>query len=125
MASRTILKRTTGITGLEVATNPHHTLNVLYGKILRALQKMPESAAYRRSTEEIVKSRAAIVNSSNDVATIEKQINCGQIEEVILQAEKELILTRKMLGWKPWEPLAKKSPPDQWVWPPITPVKQA
>jgi len=46
-----------------VANNPHHTLTVLYSKILRALQKMPSSAAYRKYTEDIVNERAEIVKN--------------------------------------------------------------
>jgi NADH dehydrogenase (ubiquinone) 1 alpha subcomplex subunit 5 len=58
-----LLLQTTGLTGLAVANNPHHTLTVLYGKILRALQKMPSSAAYRKYTEEIISERAEIVKN--------------------------------------------------------------
>lgn len=47
--------------GLAVAANPHYTLGTLYGKILRTLQKMPESSVYRRYTEQIVKERAAVL----------------------------------------------------------------
>ncbi|XP_022918031.1 NADH dehydrogenase [ubiquinone] 1 alpha subcomplex subunit 5 [Onthophagus taurus] len=112
------LKRTTGLTGLAVAANPHHTLGVLYGKILRAIQKMPENAAYRKHTEQIVKERSEVLKCVKDVATIERQIGCGQVEELIVQAENELILARKMLAWKPWEPLMKQPPPNQWTWPP-------
>nr|XP_027228434.1 probable NADH dehydrogenase [ubiquinone] 1 alpha subcomplex subunit 5 [Penaeus vannamei] len=54
MAAR---KLTTGLTGLAVATSPHHTLGVLYGKILRCLQKMPSDSAYRRYTEQIISDR--------------------------------------------------------------------
>lgn len=55
--------QTTGLTGLAVATNPHHTLGALYGKILRTLQKMPESSVYRKFTEQIVRERAAVLSS--------------------------------------------------------------
>ncbi|XP_037939165.1 NADH dehydrogenase [ubiquinone] 1 alpha subcomplex subunit 5 [Teleopsis dalmanni] len=113
-----ILKASTGLTGLTVSTNPHHTLNALYGKILRALTKMPQDAAYRRYTEEIIKQRAKAVETHKDVTALESALGCGQAEELIVQAENELILTRKMLGWKPWENLVKPAPPKQWDWPP-------
>ena len=44
-----------------MAQNPQHTLNVLYAKILRSLQKIPQDAAYRRYTEQVIKERAAAV----------------------------------------------------------------
>jgi NADH dehydrogenase (ubiquinone) 1 alpha subcomplex subunit 5 len=58
-----LLFQTTGLTGLAVTNNPHHTLTVLYGKILRALQKMPSSAAYRKYTEDIINQRAQAVKT--------------------------------------------------------------
>lgn len=51
----------TGLTGLVVAKNPHHLLSSLYGKTLRALAQMPESAAYRVNTEKIIRERAHVV----------------------------------------------------------------
>ncbi|XP_059176188.1 NADH dehydrogenase [ubiquinone] 1 alpha subcomplex subunit 5-like [Physella acuta] len=76
-------KITTGLTGLAVSKHPHQSLGVLYSTILGVLQKMPKS-----------------------------KINCGQIQEVIKQAERELSLARKMLLWKPWEPLVGQAPPN-------------
>lgn len=115
-----VTKLTTGLTGLKVAKNPHHTLGVLYGKIMRTLNKMPEDAAYRRYTSAIISERVGILNSSNDVEQVECKIGAGQIEEVIVQAENELVLARKMLTWKPWEPLIKEAPATQWQWPPAS-----
>ncbi|KAK4300387.1 hypothetical protein Pmani_027415 [Petrolisthes manimaculis] len=114
MAAR---KLTTGLTGLAVATNPHHTLGVLYSKILRCLQKMPPDAAYRKYTEQIVTERHNLVKAETDVTKLEQVMNAGQVEEVIQQAENELSLARKMLEWRPWEPLVQEPPSEQWKWP--------
>jgi len=52
------------------------------------------------------------------VEDFEKKIDCGQAEELIVQAENELILSRQMLAFKPWESLIVKPSADQWSWPP-------
>lgn len=58
------------------------------------------------------------LTQNKDIAALEKAIGCGQVEELIVQAENELILARKMMGWKPWEQLVKPAPAKQWDWPP-------
>ncbi|KAJ3612184.1 hypothetical protein NHX12_020460 [Muraenolepis orangiensis] len=98
-----LLKKTTGLVGLAVATNPQ--------------EAMPADAAYRKYTEQLVSERFDLLKSEPDVATLEQKINGGQIEEVIFQAECELALSRKMVQWKPWEPLVEEPPPGQWKWP--------
>ena len=42
-----------------------------------------------------------MVKAKPDVKTLEEQLQRGQIEEVILQAENKLSLGRKMVQWKP------------------------
>ncbi|XP_034019790.1 NADH dehydrogenase [ubiquinone] 1 alpha subcomplex subunit 5 [Thalassophryne amazonica] len=111
-----LLKKTTGLVGLAVAHNPHERLRILYGKILATLQTMPQDAAYRKYTEQLMNERLNLVHTEPDVEKLEKKINCGQIEEVIVQAEQELYLSRKMMEWKPWEPLIEDAPPNQWKW---------
>lgn len=78
---------------------------------------MPETAAYRKHTEKIVNERMAIVKSDPTVEGIEAKLNSGLIEEVVIQAENELVLARRMLEFKAWEPLTQKPPEDQWKWP--------
>ncbi|XP_026319763.1 NADH dehydrogenase [ubiquinone] 1 alpha subcomplex subunit 5 [Hyposmocoma kahamanoa] len=115
-----VIKKTTGLVGLAVAANAHHTLNALYGKILRTLQKMPD-CPYKKYTEQIVRDRSCVVQATKDVYELEQAMNCGQAEELIIQAENELNLSRKMLNWRSWEPLMAKPPKGQWDWPPEKP----
>ncbi|XP_047421346.1 NADH dehydrogenase [ubiquinone] 1 alpha subcomplex subunit 5-like [Sciurus carolinensis] len=51
-----------------------------------------------------------------DVKKLEDQLQLGQIEEVILQAENELSLAIKMPPWKPGEPLEEEPSANQWKW---------
>jgi NADH dehydrogenase (ubiquinone) 1 alpha subcomplex subunit 5 len=110
-------KATTNLTRLAVAKNPHRVLGVLYSKSLRAFAKMPSDYAYRKHTEQIVTERAELTKATKDVLELEKKIGCGQIEEVIIQAQNELKLARSVLEWKSWEPLENEPPATQWKWP--------
>ena len=78
---------------------------------------MPETAAYRKYTEKIVSERLDIVKSQPTVEGIEAKLNSGLIEEVVIQAENELVLARRMLEFRAWEPLTQKPPENQWKWP--------
>jgi NADH dehydrogenase (ubiquinone) 1 alpha subcomplex subunit 5 len=61
---------------------------------------MPADSVYRKSIEALAKERLAIVSSETSVSAIEEKINCGQVEELIFQAEDELALASKMSEWK-------------------------
>jgi len=61
----------TGLTGLAVAKKPHHTLGVMYGKLLRAVAQMPNDAAYRKYTEQIVNERLQHVKNVRAPSFIE------------------------------------------------------
>ena len=116
MASN-ILKATTGLTGLAVSTNPHHSLRILYSKLIRALDKYPDSSVYKQETKKLAEHRLNIVKTEPNIEKLEEKINAGQIEEVIKQAENEIILARKLVDFKVWEPLISNAPPNQWKWP--------
>uniref|UniRef100_A0A6I8N870 NADH dehydrogenase [ubiquinone] 1 alpha subcomplex subunit 5 n=1 Tax=Ornithorhynchus anatinus TaxID=9258 RepID=A0A6I8N870_ORNAN len=108
---------TTGLVGLAVCATPHERLRILYTKILDALEHIPQNAAYRKYTEQITNEKLQMVKEERDVQKLEDRLQGGQIEEVIEQAESELNLARKMLQWKPWEPLVEEPPANQWKWP--------
>ncbi|GIY59333.1 NADH dehydrogenase 1 alpha subcomplex subunit 5 [Caerostris darwini] len=111
------VKQCTQLTGLAVSKHPHRVLTSYYNKIMRALENIPKDSAYRIHTSKLVEQRLAIVSTEPDVSKMEEKINAGQAEELILQAEKELMLVRKMITWKPWQQLETEAPPNQWKWP--------
>ncbi|XP_058810248.1 probable NADH dehydrogenase [ubiquinone] 1 alpha subcomplex subunit 5, partial [Phymastichus coffea] len=112
------VKHTTTLTGLHIDKNPRRSLSILYGKLIRALQKLPTSYQYRQFTETLIKNRASIVTNMNSIEEIEEKINSGKIEDLCLQAEKELQLVRNILEWKCWESPINRVVVNQWSWPP-------
>jgi len=66
----------------------------------------------------VTEERLNVVKTEPNVQKLEEKINCGQIEELVIQGERELALARAMLHWRPWEPLVEEAPPNQWKWPP-------
>jgi len=67
----------------------------------------------------VTEERLNIVKSEQSVEKIEEKINGGQVEELLIQGQRELALARAMLHWRPWEPLIEEAPPNQWKWPPV------
>ncbi|CAO2610256.1 NADH dehydrogenase [ubiquinone] 1 alpha subcomplex subunit 5, partial [Lemmus lemmus] len=102
---------------LAVCDTPHEGLTILYTKILDILKQFPKHAAYRKCTEQITNEKLDMVKAEPDVKKLENLLQGGEVEEVSLQAENELSLARKMLQWKPWEPLVEEPPANQWKWP--------
>ena len=107
----------TGLVGYAVVPNAREVLCALYSKTLAALEKLPRDALYRKHTEQIVQQKLQTTQADTDVSVIEKKIGCGQAEELIDQAERELALVHKMEEWRPWEQLVAPPPPNQWKWP--------
>ncbi|CAJ0963948.1 unnamed protein product, partial [Mesorhabditis belari] len=89
-------KQSTGLTGLFVEEHPHRALSVVYGRLLRALEKLPKDYAYRKYTEQVVRHRLNLVQTETDVLQLEQKIGMGQVEEVLQQAQFELETTRAL-----------------------------
>ncbi|VEU23959.1 DEKNAAC105250 [Brettanomyces naardenensis] len=107
----------TGLTGIYQHPNPRPVLIKLYNATLTRLEKdFPKESIYRQSVENLTKARLAVVEKNEVTEKIEKDIGCGLIEELIIQANDEYNLAEKMAEWKAWEPLEEKPLEDQWVY---------
>lgn len=99
-------KMTTGIAGLPVVPNAREVLISLYIRTIEQANAYT-SAGGRNYNDQITilsKYRLDICEQNDQDATIENLIQCGQMEELILQAEEELeLLTVVNTEFKPWE----------------------
>ncbi|RHY92724.1 hypothetical protein DYB37_004058 [Aphanomyces astaci] len=91
-------KTSTGLVGLAVNPNWRVDLIKLYGETLKATQTHLPDCFYRTSVEQITNFRLKVVTEHEEEDTVEKLINCGQVEELIEQAEDELFLIPKYAG---------------------------
>lgn len=106
----------TGITGIYKHPNPVPSLVAIYNATLKELDGIPDSSIYKQSVINFTKERLNIVSSESVVENIENKIGCGLIEEVLIQANEEFELVKKMKEWKVWEGLEEKPLEDQWVY---------
>ncbi|XP_047575776.1 NADH dehydrogenase [ubiquinone] 1 alpha subcomplex subunit 5-like [Lutra lutra] len=84
-------EQTTSLVGFAVCESPHERLRILYTKILDVLEQIPKNAAYRKYTEQITNEKLSMVKAEPDVKKLEDQLQCGQLEEVILQRERSQV----------------------------------
>uniref|UniRef100_A0A5B6ZX08 Uncharacterized protein n=1 Tax=Davidia involucrata TaxID=16924 RepID=A0A5B6ZX08_DAVIN len=96
------VKETTGIVGLEVVPNAREVLINLYSKTLKEIQAVPEDEGYRKAVESFTRHRLNVCQEEKDWEVIEKRLGCGQVEELIEEAQDELKLIGKMIEWDPW-----------------------
>ncbi|XP_062608545.1 NADH dehydrogenase [ubiquinone] 1 alpha subcomplex subunit 5-like [Saccostrea cucullata] len=108
----------TGLTGMMKVDHPQKRLTIIYDKLLQTLVKLPAQSVYRQHTEPMYRQKLALVKSIEDVKELEAKLGDTHVEESLLSAERELMLSRNMLKWKPWEPLVGEAPKNQWTWPP-------
>ncbi|XP_043706551.1 probable NADH dehydrogenase [ubiquinone] 1 alpha subcomplex subunit 5, mitochondrial [Telopea speciosissima] len=92
------VKETTGIVGLDVVPNAREVLISLYSKTLKEIQTVPEDKGYRKAVESFTRHRLKVCQEEEDWEQIEKRIGCGQVEELIEEAQDELKFMAKMMG---------------------------
>ncbi len=87
---------------MAVHPDPLPELLSTYKSTLSILSSFPSESVYRQATEAILNHRSSIVEkAAGDIAAAEKELDAGQIEEVLDVAKDELTLAGKMLEWKP------------------------
>lgn len=75
-----------------------------YQALLDKVQEMPETAQYRINIEKIANYRInAATSFPDDPEKVEELCNCGQVEELVEQADNEMIVTEMYLRNRWWE----------------------
>ncbi|KAG2763408.1 hypothetical protein JG687_00005511 [Phytophthora cactorum] len=99
-----VTKTSTGLVGLKVNPNARQDLIKIYRRTLEEVKVLPpEAKNYRNAVEQITNFRLNVVESNEDENVIERKINCGQLEELIEQAEDELTVIPVYIEHKLWE----------------------
>lgn len=92
------VKETTGIVGLDVVPNAREVLISLYTKTLKEIKSVPEDEGYRKAVESFTSHRLKVCQEEEDWEQIEKRLGCGQVEELIEEAQDELKLMGLLNG---------------------------
>ncbi|KAL0382393.1 UNVERIFIED_CONTAM: putative NADH dehydrogenase [ubiquinone] 1 alpha subcomplex subunit, mitochondrial [Sesamum calycinum] len=69
---------------------------------LEEIKAVPEDEGYRKAVESFTRHRLKVCQEEEDWEAIEKRLGCGQVEELIEEAQDELKLIGHMNEWKPW-----------------------
>jgi len=97
-------KLTTFITGIDVIPNAREVLLSLYEETIKKAEAYG-SNDFNDHCIQLCRYRHGLVSRETDVAAIEALVNCGQIEELVAQAEDQYDLLIAMNETiRPWEP---------------------
>lgn len=94
---------TTGLVGLEVQPHGREILIKLYEKIMDSVKDLPEDNPLKKFYGTIINQRLPILRSVTNVFELEKQLDAGQIEEMIVDAQNQVDhVLPLMLKEQPW-----------------------
>ncbi|EED89105.1 predicted protein [Thalassiosira pseudonana CCMP1335] len=99
-------KTSTGLVGVPVDHDAVPKMIIKYQALLDKLaaSDMPPSAQYRINVEKIARYRiAAAQNNLDDPEKVEELCNCGQVEELVIQADNEMKVMDMYLRNRWWE----------------------
>jgi NADH dehydrogenase (ubiquinone) 1 alpha subcomplex subunit 5 len=104
----TVTKTTTGLVGLPVHPDPIPALISANKAVLTRLTEIPADAGYRINAEKVANFRIAKAEeSAGDIDAVEKAVACGQIEELIVQAEDEMEVVEMYIRERLWEDMRR------------------
>jgi len=96
-------KATTGIVGLPVDPNARSKLLALYRETLSLAPALPQ-AGLKDSVSQIATYRLSVAERTTVAEEIEEEIDCGQIEELVEQAEDELGMVKAVIEMQQRQP---------------------
>lgn len=106
----------TGLTDLQTHPSPKQNLLKVYDHTLALVrEKFPTSSVYRTTVENLTNARKAIVESTDDIESIEQKVGSGLVEEILVQAADEFRLAEDLAEHKIWDDLEEEPLPDQWI----------
>jgi NADH dehydrogenase (ubiquinone) 1 alpha subcomplex subunit 5 len=95
---------TTGLVGLDVQPHGREILIKLYEKIMDSLKDLPADNPLKQFYAEIIDKRMPVLQSVTNIFELEKHLDCGQIEEMIVDAQNQLDhILPMMLKEQPWK----------------------
>ena len=80
---------------------------------------MFQESKYRVATEKIINKKLNYVKSVSDREQLEKLLGV-QLEEAIIDAQREVVLSRTLKQYAVWQPLMEDAPSSQYEWPPVS-----
>mmetsp|Transcript_32968 Transcript_32968/g.38371 ORF Transcript_32968/g.38371 Transcript_32968/m.38371 type:complete len:150 (+) Transcript_32968:565-1014(+) len=90
--------------GLKVDHDALSKIVTKYTALLEKAQEMPPTAQYRINIEKLARYRInAATQFPDDPEMVEELCNCGQVEELVQQADEEMAVMEMYLRNKWWE----------------------
>ncbi|GAB5034264.1 nadh dehydrogenase [Nannochloropsis oceanica] len=96
-------KTATGPVGLEVNPNSRDDFIKQQKTLLEKVKKFPADAEYRKVITSIATYRLGKAEAITDPVALEKELDDGQLEEMLAQGEDELMLMDDYEERKYWE----------------------
>lgn len=99
-------KTSTGIVGIDVDHDATSKMITKYQALLDKLaaSDMPPDAQYHINVDKIARFRIAAAREHlDDPEKVEELCNCGQVEELVIQADNEMIVMDMYLRNRWWE----------------------